>query len=307
MLEASTFTEQKFFYVPAYMFTVDYEAHWTASFGYDRTEHYTEYEIRSLGKDSNGKSRGTHKVPVTKTKTVTDWRPANGVDSGNFSVSTYAGNKLVETELNPAKLVDHAIILGNITDFNPSYMYGFESESFSVSKTSAFASLESEISSDIDLRVKKHEKGDHQRDWHWSAKKSYSTSTLYVPIYHAVFDYKGTEYNVWLDGIGTYDGIETFGIVADKLPEDTLRKNLVETIRENLVPSIRKNLVYLGFVPMGLVIACVIAAIFLGYSKLSDLGNDLYVVAIVGGGYAAIRRYHLMKYSDYLIEHFRLF
>lgn len=304
MLALSTFTKQEFFYVPAFIFKIEYTATWTATFGYDRTEHYTVYETQSLGRDSHGNSRGTHQVPVTKTKTVTDWRPANGVDSGNFSVSTYAGNKLNETRLNPEKLVDHAINFGSITDFRSSYMDGFETESFSVSKHSAYESLESEISSDIDQSVKKHGQGDHQRDWHWNAQTSYSTSKIYVPIYHAIFDYKGTKYNVWLDGIGTYNRCTIYGISADKLPEDTERKNLVDTIRENLIPSIRKTLVYLGFVPMVIGIVGLIISHSRGnYASIGELVNDLYVIAGVGGCYAAIRSFYLIDYSNYLTKH----
>lgn len=289
ILEASTFTKQELFYVPAFMFRVEYEATWTASFGYDRTEHYTVYEDRHLGNDSRGNSRGYHQVPVTKTKTVTDWRPANGVDSGIFSVATYAGKKLGETKLNPATLVVPAIYLGSITDFNPSYMNGFESESFSVSEASAYASLKSERSSNIDREVKNHGQGDHQRDWNWNAKTSPSTITLYVPIYHAVFDYKGTEYNVWLDGIGTYASM-----VADKLPVDATRKNLVTTIRENLVPQIQ-NKVYLGLVPLGVGVAYLMTGAF--------TYDGLITAAILGGGYAAARSYFLIEYSDYLIKY----
>jgi len=270
MLEAATFTKQECFYVPAFLFRVKYEATWTASFGYDRTEHYTVYETQSLGTDSRGHSRGTHQVPVTKTKTVTDWRPQNGVDSGVFPVSTYAGKKLSESGLAPAELVPYAISKGSITDFNPSFMKGVESENFSVSKSSALATLDSEICSNIDVRVKNHGQGDHQKDWHWNAKKSYSTSTLYVPICHAVYDYEGIEYHVWIDGIGD-DGIR-----ADKLPEDKGRKKLV----------------YLGFVPVGVGIATLIITSFIGPFNSGGL-----VVAAIFGGYAAMRRKSIIEYS----------
>lgn len=52
--------------------------HWTASSGYDREETYTEYVEKS--ETINGQTR-YYKEPVTKTRIVTDWRPASGTVS----------------------------------------------------------------------------------------------------------------------------------------------------------------------------------------------------------------------------------
>ena len=314
MLESTTFTKQECFYVPAFLFRVEYEATWTASFGYDRTEHYTEYV--TVTKRSGNHSYETQE-PRTKTKTVTDWRPANGVDSGSFRVSAYAGKKLFESGcsakngkepietrkknssnwigslaskleslgnkkssevdaatvkdesgLAPVELVKYAIsqalVQNNIiTDFNPSFMKGVEGENFSVSESIAYSNLKSEINANIDQRVEKNGQGDRQKDWHWNAKMSHLTNTLYVPICHAVFDYQGTEYHVWIDGIGDSE------IRADKLPEDKGRKKLI----------------YLGFIPAG--VATIIGIVNPGS----------YVLAIFFVGYAAIRRYQIITYS----------
>jgi len=270
MLEAATFTKQECLYVPAFLFRVEYEATWTASFGYDRTEHYTVYESQSLGTDSRGRSRGYHQVPVTKTKTVTDWRPANGVDAGIVSVSTYAGKTLRDSALSPNDIVPFTIAKGGITNFNPSFMKGVQAESFVVPEASAFSSLKEEINSNIDRKVQSHGQGDHQKDWHWNAKMSHSASTLYVPICHAAFDYQGTEYHVWIDGIGESE------IRADKLPEDKSRKKLV----------------YLGFIPAGVAIAGLIATSVIWAFTWGGL-----VAATLLGGYAALRRKSILGYS----------
>lgn len=308
MLESTTFTKQECFYVPAFLFRVEYEATWTASFGYDRTEHYTEYV--TVTKRSGNHSYETQE-PRTKTKTVTDWRPANGVDSGSFKVSAYAGKKLFESGcsakngkdpietrkknsfnwigslaskleslgnkkskvdtasvkdesgLAPVELVKYAIsqaLAQNniIVNFNPSFMKGVEGENFSVSGSIAYSNLKSEINANIDQRVEKHGQGDRQKDWHWNAKMSHATNTLYVPICHAVFDYQGTEYHVWTDGIGESE------IRADKLPEDKGRKKLI----------------YLGFIPAGVAI----------------IGGSV-ATALFLAGYAAIRRRAILGYS----------
>jgi tetratricopeptide (TPR) repeat protein len=207
MIEASTITLRERYYVPAFAFKVDYEATWTASFGFDRQEPYTAYRNVTL----NGHTR---QEPYTAYKTVTDWRPANGVDSGIFNVAGYAGTQLNGSPLAPANLVVHAVINGSTTEYNPSFIKGFEVEGFSVPEKIAFESLNGEINTIIDKRVQNHAQGDKQRDWHWNARMSHDTSTYAVPICHGAFQYGDKEYHVW---VGGHD-VET--IRADELPVD---------------------------------------------------------------------------------------
>jgi hypothetical protein len=68
----------------------DYKAKWSASFGYNREEHYTVWEEVRY-QDHNGTYR-SKKEPVSKTKTVTDWTPVNGADDGNFKEYCYGGS-----------------------------------------------------------------------------------------------------------------------------------------------------------------------------------------------------------------------
>ena len=56
--------------------------YWTASSGYDRIEEYTEWVEKT--EYYNGKSYRT-KVPETRTRTVTDWRPSSGTVSETFA------------------------------------------------------------------------------------------------------------------------------------------------------------------------------------------------------------------------------
>ena len=268
MLEAATFIKRKCFYVPAFLFRVDYEATWTASFGYERKEPYTAYKTVT----SNGNSR---QEAYTAYRTVTDWRPANGVDAGILSVSTYAGTALRESDLSPADLVPIAIAGGNATNFNASFMKGVEAESFVVPEAAAYTSLADEINGKIDGSVKSHAQGNHQKDWHWNAKMSHSSSTLYVPIGHAVFDYQGTDYHFWIDGIGQAQ------IRADKLPEDMERKKVVQV----------------GFVPAGIAGVCLMATSYLWGFTWAGL-----VAAAILGGYAAIRRKSIFGYSQSIRE-----
>jgi len=263
MLEASTILKRECLYVPAYIFYIDYQATWTASFGYDRKEPYTAY--RNV-------TRNGHQVreAYTAYKTVTDWRPSNGVDTGVLSVSTYAGQSLHDSDLSPADLVPNAIENGSMTDFNPSFMKNVQVEAFSVTEANALTSLKAEINANIDQSVKSHGQGDHQKDWHWNAQMSHSENTVNVPICHAVFDYKGTEYHYWIDGIGSTE------FRGNKLPEDDQRKQQVN----------------LGFIPVGVAVPLLLASSYFWAFTWVGL-----IFASILGGYAALRRKSILDYS----------
>ena len=268
MLESSTFIQRECFYVPAYLFKIDYQATWTASFGFDRKEPYTAYRTVT-------RNNSSHQEAYTAYRTVTDWQPSNGVDIGIFTVSTYAGSKLIESDLGVNSLVPSTIINGTPTGFNDSFMKGVEAESFATPEISAFSSVSDEINENIDARVKTHGQGDHQKDWHWNAQMSHETSTLYVPICHAVFDYQGTNYHFWIGGISNGE------IRANTLPED---KN-------------RKNLVNIGYIPAVIAgIGFIAACYFWGFSWIGA------IVAAVAGGYAVTRRQAIVGYSKNIRE-----
>jgi len=76
-------------YVPYYYCTVDYDIKWSASIGHNRTEQYTEYVTKTV----NGQKQS---VPVTRTRTVTDWSPFSSSSIGRLTMScpasTYVQN-----------------------------------------------------------------------------------------------------------------------------------------------------------------------------------------------------------------------
>jgi hypothetical protein len=116
ILDNSTITKQWIFYVPTYLFRVSYKAPWTASFGYDHTEPYTVFQ-----RDRSGVSR-----PITKYKTVTDWKPHSGVDTGTLAVQVYGGNKLTQKVVD---LVEKGSI-ENVTTFDEKFTVGYDIEPF---------------------------------------------------------------------------------------------------------------------------------------------------------------------------------
>ncbi len=263
MIEASTITLRERYYVPAFAFKVDYEATWTASFGFDRKEPYTAYRNVT----SNGHTR---QEAYTAYKTVTDWRPANGVEAGIFDVAGYAGSQLNGSPLAPAYLVVHAVMNGSSTEYNPSFTKGFEVEGFSVPEKKVFESLNGEINANIDQRVKNHAQGDKQRDWHWNARMSHDTTTYSVPICHAAFQYGDKEYHVWVGGH------DVEAIRADELPVDKDKQKAAN----------------IGFMPGALGLITAIGSAYYWSFVWSSL-----IATGVAFGYGFLRRKALIDYS----------
>lgn len=263
MIEASTITLRERYYVPAFAFKVDYSATWTASFGFDRQEPYTAYRNVT----SNGHTR---QEAYTAYKTVTDWRPANGVESGIFDVAGYAGTQLNGSPLSPADLVVHAVINGSPTEYNPSFIKGFEVEGFSVPEKKVFDSLNGEINANVDKRVKNHAQGDKQRDWHWNARMSHATTAYAVPICHCAFQYGDKEYHVWIAG----HDVET--IRADELPVDKDKQKTAN----------------IGFMPGALGLVTAIGSAYVWSFVWSSL-----IATVVALGYGFLRRKALIDYS----------
>lgn len=210
LLACAAFTRKDRFYAPTFEFSGSYEAKWTASFGYDRVEHYTVYENRT----ENGRAK---QVPVTKTRTVTDWRPASGSDAGRFQVRTYAGERLGAADSPLLALVEDEG-LGHPVVFNPSYALGIQKEAFAREADAAYEQRgRSQVHLCIDAGVERHGQGDRQSDWHWTAQIRKQHRTVWVPVCHVTYDYQGQPYQVWTSGV------DTEHMVADTLPVDRSR------------------------------------------------------------------------------------
>ncbi|GAB3625369.1 hypothetical protein PTE30175_01475 [Pandoraea terrae] len=269
LLEHATFTKIEQFFVPAYAFTGTYEAQWTASFGYNRTEHYTEYV-----RDSNGRSQ-----PVNRTRTVTDWRPVNGSDSGKFGILIYGGSRLHDNALAlTTRLVEHCQMAGDVADYSPSYTSGFEVEAYSVPLDDAYRERGSALVDEvIDAGVKRHAQGDTQKDWHWTATTRKQSSRVLVPVCHVVYEYQGQSYNVWTDGTSTAN------LLADPSPQDDSRKRAVR----------------IGFVPTAVGVAAFAGVVASTDGALSALPEN----PLMWGGllatllYGVLRRGAILSYS----------
>jgi hypothetical protein len=213
LLDRAVITRRENFYVPAYVFEGSYEAVWTASFGYDRTEHYTAHETRT----DNGKTRT---VPVSRSRTVTDWVPANGNDAGDFTVTGYAGARLAA---GAADMIESGTVFGRTRAYQASFTSGIHVEAFQGGDADVFAKrAKAKVDALIERNVKAHKQGTGQRDWHWTARIGDRTATpVLLPVCHVVYEYQAKAYHVW------FDGADVCRHAADPLPQDQRRKRSV--------------------------------------------------------------------------------
>jgi hypothetical protein len=263
MLESATISLRECFYVPAFVFRIDYDATWSAAFGFNHSKPYTAY--RSVTR--NGSS---HREAYTNYRTETNWQAASGEDVGIFDVAGYAGSKLINLPLAPAELVQDIVAGGGATEFNPSFIEGSELEPFTQPEAQVYTALHKVINTEIDRRVEANKQGDRQKNWHWNAKMQYVTTTIAVPICHVVFHYGDKNYNMWLGGQNGNN------FRADPLPVD----------RE------KKNQIIAGLIPFAAaVIAMILSAFAWGFDWHGLLGLAF------PWGYWISRKDALIKYS----------
>ena len=111
ILEGSLFTDQVGVFIPMWVFEGRYDGSWSASSGYNRNEEY-------YGKGIDGKMK-------MMTRTVTDWRPANGACKGDFMFLACGNNdnfisKDVKTFANHTQIEKNDIV-----DFDSHFTEGF--------------------------------------------------------------------------------------------------------------------------------------------------------------------------------------
>ena len=272
MIENSRFVKFERFYAPVYRFSGRYDGTWSASFGYDRQEAYTDWVSNGQG----GRS------PVTKYQTVTDWSPANGSLRGNFVVVGYAGSKLPE---NIATLIEKSESIRDLTSDTTSYVSGIEVEAFQKSERDTFDERGQKIIDKIiESDVLSKSQGEHQRDWNWNANCEKEGTSVLMPVCHVVFEYNENTYSLWSDGA------DSTRFVADELPHDIERENEVQ----------------LGFLPLGAAALGVFASwISINQIQIREPGTvyaALAAVLVAALIYGIVRRRALLSYSKNLRE-----
>ncbi|MDR2198509.1 MAG: hypothetical protein LBR53_03450 [Deltaproteobacteria bacterium] len=247
MVEKSEINEELVYYVPCYFMSGSVKADWTASFGYDRQEPYTDYESYT---DSKGRTRTR---PVTRYRTVTDWRPASGKASGRLFTQAYAGEPLpsfVETSLNHMR--------GDFADYSPTMVTGCEVKPFIRTVDDVHQTIAAQIDAQIQNIVYSYAQGDHQRDWSYNPDVTvdYIKPGL-LPLAKASFTYHEKKYDIYASA--TSQDL----YYKDDFPVDHKRKNKVSR----------------GFVPFYITL---IYSIFFGFLFSDYSGYFNFILILMG-------------------------
>ena len=268
IVDRSEIVKEEIQYHPAYVSTGSFTANWTASFGYDREEEYQVWGTTITGQSGL----------ITKTKTVTDWRPVNGVATGDFLVFAYAGNQLEDEYV--IQLVETPFG-ADLSGMDPSYTAGHSVEpyAYDVKSSAVNGKISAKIDAIIDKEVKSHEQGDHSKNWQWNAKlQGQKTSTVLIALGHSIFTYVDKDYDVYVSATGANR------VVGTELPRDKTRGYKV----------------WLGFLPT---LLAVLAFALFGYF-LGNIGYDFsfkaclaLIVCLIAG---FIRRKIIINYSQRL-------
>ena len=267
ILERHTVLSIDHFYRPAFVFKGEFQAQWTASFGYEHEETYNVREKNDKG----------YMVWVTKTRKVTDWHPASGTSQGDFCFVGYAGGQpTTPAGLDLASLIEGCKAM--LKPWNASYLTGANCESFALSPNETYRRrVAGDVERDIGITVRNNAQGDYQKDWNWTSSTSWESTSLLLPLCRLKFEYDGKTYEFWLDGTNArrYRG--------DALPEDTGKKNAV----------------YRSFIPVGLYTACLGVALYLAGFDQTLAPVDYMPWLMLGAGVAISleRRHLLLKYS----------
>jgi hypothetical protein len=266
ILTASVIQEETIMYVPCYVTSGSFDLNWTASFGYDRQESYVDYETYT----ENGRTRTR---PVTRYRTVTDWRPVNGKAHGNFLATAYAGSNISKE----AKNIVESLPTSYLTPYTPAFVSGYDIEPFSKNPADVQGTFDYSIRRQEYAAVASHFQGDRQRDVNYNSKrKTDFTETGLLPLAHAVFSYKEGQYNLWADG---YDMSR---IYCDVFPHDKSRQSKISR----------------GYIPVVLAIVALVVVSFL----YEEFNPYTLFGPLAGVVYYYLRKSGILNYSKRIRE-----
>jgi periplasmic protein TonB len=184
-------------YWPAFVYRVEWDVHWTASFGYERyeTEQYYDQHARQW------KERRIRKV---------DWHPASGSDAGStfFSLSASSQENLATACVDDLQALD-------VEDFDGDFG-GVPHVDFSTTADELWSHKGDAICTGIiDRSVRQHRQGDvPPKNWNWRGRSSWQAYSVFVPVVHFVGNHKGKPYNF------VYVPSRKVSIKYDKMPVD---------------------------------------------------------------------------------------
>jgi hypothetical protein len=180
----------RLFFAPVYIFDCTSDTEWSAAFGYDRTEYFTEH--RRVYED------GQYVVkPVTRANVLTDWHPQKGQDRRRFVHVAYAGAGLPASVAAWLEQVDFTGAR-SITNRQLSLM---DTDPCAVDAIGVFGRLaEATGLPEVANGVYACLQGDRVRDCQWRTHIEGHYALALIPICHVTFTIHGQRYNFYVHG-----------------------------------------------------------------------------------------------------------
>lgn len=215
LVQVAQIEKVSFGYYPVYFISGTYTTDWTVSFGYDSEKNTRRYD------------------PFEKkwkyvTKTVTDWKPFNGVVNGGFSSYRCLAYDVPVSPFSQrlVSLLD-IISVKNAKEFDINYLDSEDIPFLPFSNSESYAWGEyglPRLEEKIETEVKKNAQGDRQKNWNWKNNiKRKPAKRVYLPVAVVSFSYKGFKSLCLMDGI---NGSEYLGL---DLPVDSKKALLKKT------------------------------------------------------------------------------
>lgn len=174
--------ETKGTYLPFYAWSGEYKADWFASSGYDRQEEYLEMQGDKL---------------VKKRRTVTDWRPSNGVINGKYLIYTLASDS-VDPSL--ARFCEE-VPPSSAVSFDPSQIEGYALEPFEKDRSEFLTRVEDLVDSTAETKARPRVPGDRCKDLNCTTTLiSQNCARVYLPFWVTTFLYGGEPFRCVVDG-----------------------------------------------------------------------------------------------------------
>jgi hypothetical protein len=179
-------------YAPFYTFTGSYTAEWTANVGFERRETYVD-------NDRTYKDGEWVDQPVTKTRTVTDWRRISGEAHGDFRIFCLASRQMPGELFEFCEQTPRDVLIAMQVD---DALRGFLVEALRVVPETCFRErgqpqLDEIIRKDIRQRMP----GDRARNIRWNHRMpDFRSTRVYLPFWLCAYNYQGRRFHFVLDG-----------------------------------------------------------------------------------------------------------
>jgi hypothetical protein len=209
ILNSTIFESVNGVYLPMWFFKGRYSGNWSASSGYNRIEHYSEWSE-------------SQKKMVRRSRTVTDWRPSSGQCSGQYSILAFAGKgKGIKSDV-AEYAHGTSFNRGELKAYDPKYTMGFNLIEYTVDEHDTWDTLgKSQANAIVISDAKARVPGDKYKDFYVDALfDNEKPLRTYVPFWITNYKYNDKDYHVYMDGTST-SRIKGFR------PEDNARKKEV--------------------------------------------------------------------------------